>query len=61
MCNEDELLERFNIQLAPIPMTELTEAVKAAKQDAREVEQVMAYMRERTGDPDYGRAKTWRH
>ncbi len=46
MCNEGELLERFNIQLAPIPMTELTEAVKAAKQDAREVEQVMTYMRD---------------
>jgi L-fucose isomerase-like protein len=30
MCNEGELLERFNIQLAPIPMTELAEAVKAA-------------------------------
>lgn len=27
MCNEDEMLEKFNIQLSPIPMTELTEAV----------------------------------
>lgn len=31
MCNEGELLERFNIQLAPVPMTELTEAVRDAK------------------------------
>ncbi|GHU86805.1 fucose isomerase [Spirochaetia bacterium] len=31
MCNEGELLERFNIQLAPVPMTELTQAVKAAE------------------------------
>lgn len=30
MCNEGELLEKFDIQLAPIPMPELTEAVKAA-------------------------------
>lgn len=29
MCNEGELLEKFNIQLAPIPMTELTEEMKA--------------------------------
>lgn len=28
MCNEGELLEKFNIQLAPVPMTELTEEVK---------------------------------
>jgi L-fucose isomerase-like protein len=31
MCNEGELLEKFNIQLAPVPMTELVEAVKAVK------------------------------
>ncbi len=28
MCNEGELLERFNIQLTPIPMPELTDEVK---------------------------------
>ncbi|MCL2057505.1 MAG: L-fucose/L-arabinose isomerase family protein [Oscillospiraceae bacterium] len=33
MCNEGELLERFNIQLAPVPMTELTQAIRAAKED----------------------------
>lgn len=31
MCNEGELLEKFNIQLSPIPMTELVEEVKAVK------------------------------
>ncbi len=31
MCNEGELLEKFNIQLSPIPMTELIEEVKAVK------------------------------
>jgi L-fucose isomerase-like protein len=31
MCNEGELLEKFNIQLAPIPMTELVAAVSSAE------------------------------
>lgn len=46
MCNEGELLERFNVQLAPIPMPELTDAVKAAKAEGDEVAEVMAYCRE---------------
>lgn len=46
MCNEGELLERFNIQLAPIPLPELTEEVKKAKADGVEVAKVMAYCRE---------------
>lgn len=33
MCNEGELLERFNIQLAPVPLPELTEAMEAAKKE----------------------------
>ncbi|MCL2539503.1 MAG: L-fucose/L-arabinose isomerase family protein, partial [Oscillospiraceae bacterium] len=33
MCNEGELLEKFNIQLSPIPMPELTAEVNAAKAD----------------------------
>lgn len=45
MCNEGELLERFNIQLAPIPMTELVEAVKAAKEEKIQVDQVVEYCR----------------
>ena len=31
MCNEGELLEKFNIQLSPIPMPELTDEVEAGK------------------------------
>ncbi len=46
MCNEGELLEKFNIQLAPIPMPELTEALKAAKAEGTQVAQVVAYCRE---------------
>ncbi len=45
MCNEGELLERFNIQLSPIPMPELTEAVRKAKQDKNEVQKVIEYCR----------------
>ena len=44
MCNEGELLERFNIQLAPIPMPELTAAVKQAKSDKTEVAETIAYI-----------------
>lgn len=33
MCNEGELLEKFNIQLSPIPMTELIEEIKAVKEE----------------------------
>ena len=33
MCNEGELLEKFNIQLSPVPMPELTKAVKEAKEE----------------------------
>jgi L-fucose isomerase-like protein len=34
MCNEGELLEKFNIQLAPVPMTELVQAIEKAKDTA---------------------------
>ncbi|MBE6907285.1 MAG: fucose isomerase [Ruminococcaceae bacterium] len=44
MCNEGELLEKFNIQLAPIPMPELADAVKAAKEQKTEVEKTIAYI-----------------
>lgn len=43
MCNEGELLEKFNIQLSPIPMPELTDAVKKAKEEKNEVLDVMNY------------------
>ena len=33
MCNEGELLEKFNIQLAPVPIPELTTEMKKAKEE----------------------------
>lgn len=46
MCNEGELLERFNIQLAPIPMPELTAEIRKVKEEKKQAEEVMAYCRE---------------
>ena len=46
MCNEGELLEKFNIQLAPIPLPELTEEMKRAKETGTEVQSVMDYCRQ---------------
>lgn len=46
MCNEGELLEKFNIQLSPIPMPELTQAVKEAKEEGTKVAQTIAYCKE---------------
>jgi L-fucose isomerase-like protein len=46
MCNEGELLEKFNIQLAPIPMTELAEAFKLAKEKA-ETKETIQFIKER--------------
>lgn len=45
MCNEGELLERFNVQLSPIPMPELTAMVKAVKKSG-ETADVLAFIRE---------------
>ena len=46
MCNEGELLEKFNIQLAPIPLPELTGEINKWKAEKTEVEKVIAYCRE---------------
>ena len=46
MCNEGELLEKFNIQLAPIPMTELIQAVRDAQADNAVMAEMLAYIRE---------------
>lgn len=46
MCNEGELLEKFNIQLAPIPLPELTAEVAQAKKDGTEVQETIQYIRE---------------
>jgi L-fucose isomerase-like protein len=43
MCNEGELLEKFNIQLSPIPIPELTEAMKRVKEERAEVAEVVNY------------------
>ena len=43
MCNEGELLERFNIQLSPIPIPELTKEMKKVKEEGTEVAKIMAY------------------
>ncbi len=43
MCNEGELLEKFHIQLAPIPLPELTAELKKAKAEDTEVQDVIAY------------------
>ncbi|MDR1106129.1 MAG: L-fucose/L-arabinose isomerase family protein [Treponema sp.] len=45
MCNEGELLEKFNIQLAPIPMTELVETAGKVK-GMSEVDKTIAFIRE---------------
>lgn len=46
MCNEGELLEKFNIQLAPIPMTELTEEMKAVKAEGEKLADMISYINE---------------
>lgn len=46
MCNEGELLEKYNVQLSPIPMPELTYAVKLAKEEGIEVAKVVEYIKE---------------
>ena len=43
MCNEGELLEKFHIQLSPIPLPELTAEIKKVKEDKIEVEKTIAY------------------
>lgn len=47
MCNEGELLEKFSIQLSPIPLPELTAQVKQAKEEGTEVKAVMDYCKEK--------------
>ena len=45
MCNEGELLERFHVELAPVPLPELMGQVRAAKEERSEVERTIAYIR----------------
>ena len=46
MCNEGELLERFNVQLAPVPLPELTAEVAKAKAEKAQVAETIAYIRQ---------------
>ncbi len=46
MCNEGELLERFGIQLSPIPLPELTAQVRLAREEGIETRRVMEYCRQ---------------
>ena len=43
MCNEGELLEKYHIQLSPIPLPELTEEVKKVLAEGTEAADVAAY------------------
>lgn len=45
MCNEGELLEKFNVQLAPIPMPELTAEMKKVKAQGVEVPKTISHCR----------------
>ena len=45
MCNEGELLERYNIQLSPIPMPELTAEVKKIKADEARIAETIEYIK----------------
>lgn len=44
MCNEGELLEKFNIQLSPVPMPELTENIKRVKNDKERMKKMLSYI-----------------
>lgn len=43
MCNEGELLEKFNIQLSPIPLPELTLAMQEAKKEGTKLKETVEY------------------
>lgn len=46
ICNEGELLEKFNIQLSPIPMTELIEEIKAVKEEKTKLNEMLDVIHE---------------
>ncbi len=46
MCNEGELLEKYNVQLAPIPLPELTAEINKWKAEKTEVAKVIDYCKE---------------
>lgn len=46
MCNEGELLEKFNIQLSPIPLPELYAQMKYWREEKEEVAKIVAWCKE---------------
>lgn len=44
MCNEGELLEKFNIRLSPVPMPELVSNIKAIKKNDPAVNKTLDYI-----------------
>ena len=46
MCNEGELLEKFGVELSPVPLPELTAEVKRAIDEGDAVRETIAYCRE---------------
>ena len=46
MCNEGELLEKFGIQLSPVPLPELVSEMDRVKKDPGTVASIMAYCKE---------------
>lgn len=46
MCNEGELLEKFGIQLSPVPLPELTEEMDRAREQGTAVRETVAYCKE---------------
>jgi L-fucose isomerase-like protein len=46
MCNEGELLERYNIQLSPIPFPELMAEIKSVKAEKTQVASVVSFIEE---------------
>ncbi|MDQ0204983.1 L-fucose/L-arabinose isomerase family protein [Pectinatus haikarae] len=46
MCNEGELLEKFNIQLSPIPLPELTQEVNKVKAEKSGLDETVRYLHE---------------
>lgn len=45
MCNEGELLEKYGIQLAPVPLPELMQEMQKARTQKQEVERTVGYCR----------------
>lgn len=49
ICNEGELLERYNISLSPVPIEELVQEIEQVKaQKPNEVDEVVRYFKENT-------------